>query len=78
MFVILYYLKKEGREEGRENRRMDGKKEGSKQGRTNISFKGTAVWLTADFSTTMTQARRKWNDILKLQKKMPTRILHRQ
>ena len=43
-----------------------------------ITYKGTAIRLTADFSAETLQARRKWHDILKVMKgkKLQPRLLY--
>ena len=44
-------------------------KEDSKGGkRKTVNYKGTPIRLTADFSTEMLQARRKWQNIFKIRK----------
>ena len=43
-----------------------------------MTYKGTPIRLTADFSAEMLQARRKWHDILKVMKgkNLQPRVLH--
>ena len=52
----------DGREEGREG---EGREEREKR---QITYKGISIRLTADFSAETLQARREWQDILKVMK----------
>ena len=47
-------------------------------GKTKISYKGTPIRLSSDFSTETLQARRAWHDIFKVMKgkKLQPRILY--
>ena len=39
-----------------------------------VTYKGTPIRLSADFSAETLQARREWHDILNVMKKPPTKI----
>ena len=50
----------------------------TREKRTNITYKGTPIKLSADFSTETLQARRDWHDIFKVMKgkNLKPRILY--